>query len=116
MHGSGLNKRNYLYISDAVQGFWKILESGKVGEIYNIGSEVEKSNIEVFDHLLKSLEIEEQVPRLLEYVADRQYNDMKYSIQSLKLHKLGWVPKVSWEAGIEKTIMWHIENKSYHEK
>ena len=85
-----------------------ILRQGREGEIYNVGGNNEKKNIDVVKLILSYLEKPES---LIEFVDDRKGHDRRYAIDSSKIRRdLGWVPEFSFETGIEMTIQWYIDN------
>ncbi|GES86584.1 dtdp-glucose 4,6-dehydratase [Rhizophagus clarus] len=113
IHGDGSNSRKYLYIGDLVDALDLILNLGKIGEIYNIGSDFEISNLDLAKTLLKQFNFidEKEQESHLEFVKDRLFNDCRYAVDDSKLKKeLGWKPKISWDYGIKKTIAWYKEN------
>ncbi|RIA80288.1 hypothetical protein C1645_792874 [Glomus cerebriforme] len=111
IHGDGSNSRKYLYVGDLVDALDLILNSGQIGEIYNIGSNFEISNLDLAKILLEQFNIDEKKHiRYLEFVKDRPFNDLRYAIDDTKLRELGWKPKIGWDYGIKKTIDWYKEN------
>lgn len=107
LHGDGSNTRNFLYVKDVANAFEVILHKGEVGHIYNIGGENEKPNIDVAKDLIKMLGISEKEDELISFVSDRKFNDLRYTINSSKLHKLGWKEEMSWEEGLRTTVEWY---------
>ena len=114
MHGDGSNTRNFLYVEDVARAFDVILHQGKVGEIYNIGGDNEKSNTTVAEELLRVMGIAEKeggmpaaVSKHLVYVGDRPFNDLRYPLDCSKLAALGWTEQVSWEVGLQRTVDWY---------
>ncbi|OWK62912.1 dTDP-D-glucose 4,6-dehydratase [Lonchura striata] len=113
IHGSGLQRRNFLYATDVVEAFLTVLKEGKPGEIYNIGTNFEMSIAQLAKeliHLIKKTSSESEMERWMDYVKDRPTNDLRYPMSSEKMHNLGWRPKVPWKEGIMKTIEWYREN------
>ncbi|XP_014385566.1 PREDICTED: dTDP-D-glucose 4,6-dehydratase isoform X2 [Myotis brandtii] len=113
IHGSGLQKRNFLYATDVVEAFLTVLKKGKPGEIYNIGTNFEMSVLQLAKELIqliKETNSESEMENWVDYVNDRPINDMRYPMKSEKIHGLGWRPKVPWKEGIKKTIEWYKEN------
>jgi dTDP-glucose 4,6-dehydratase len=107
IHGDGSHTRNFLYAEDAARAFDFVLHKGTTGDIYNIGSPNEISNVEVIRSLLKVFGLEDQEEKYMVYVKDRAFNDVRYSIDSSKLHSLGWEPLMSWEDGLRATVEWY---------
>ncbi|XP_071287078.1 dTDP-D-glucose 4,6-dehydratase isoform X2 [Agelaius tricolor] len=113
IHGSGLQRRNFLYATDVVEAFLTVLKEGKPGEIYNIGTNFEMSIAQLAKeliHLIKKTSSESEMEHWMDYVKDRPTNDLRYPMSSEKMHNLGWRPKVPWKEGITKTIEWYREN------
>ncbi|XP_020821473.1 dTDP-D-glucose 4,6-dehydratase isoform X1 [Phascolarctos cinereus] len=110
IHGSGLQKRNFLYAADVVEAFLTVLKKGKPGEIYNIGTNFEMSVAQLAKELIqliKETNSESEMENWVDYVDDRPSNDMRYPMKSEKMHGLGWRPKVPWKEGIKKTNAIH---------
>ncbi|MBN3318662.1 TGDS dehydratase, partial [Atractosteus spatula] len=108
VHGSGRQARNFLYSADVTEAFLTVLEKGDPGEIYNIGTKFEVSVIQLARELIrlvKNISNDSEIDDWLDFVSDRPYNDLKYPMNSEKLERLGWRPKVSWQEGIKKTSM-----------
>ena len=110
IHGDGSNSRHFIYVGDVANAFVKILHKGVDGETYNIGCDIEYTNLEVAQKLVKALKPEEKEPeKHITFVEDRAFNDVRYYISSEKLHKLGWAPQVGFEEGLSKTIDWYAK-------
>lgn len=115
LHGNGENTRNFLFVEDVARAFDVILHKGTVGEIYNIGGTNEKANIEVARSLLTIMGCVEAAGGSLPaaeaanivYVPDRPFNDLRYHLDSSRLHKLGWREEEDWESGMGKTVAWY---------
>lgn len=111
MYGDGLYVRDWLYVYDHCTAIWKVLTEGKVGEVYNIGGNNEKTNLEVVKQILARLDKPES---LIAYVKDRPGHDRRYAIDSSKImNELGWKPTVTFEEGILLTIDWYLENTEW---
>ncbi|XP_066562796.1 dTDP-D-glucose 4,6-dehydratase isoform X2 [Amia ocellicauda] len=113
IHGSGLQARNFLFASDVTEAFLTVLEKGVPGEIYNMGTRFELSVIQLARELIKlikNISTESEMHDWMDFVNDRPYNDLRYPMNSEKLERLGWRPKVSWKEGIRRTIDWYSEN------
>lgn len=109
VYGNGLHVRDWLYVYDHCSAIDLIIHEGKIGEVYNIGCNNEKSNIEIVKTILYKLGKSENLVR---YVSDRPGHDLRYAINSSKLCKeLGWYPKYDFEKGIDYTINWYIKNQ-----
>ena len=109
VYGNGLNVRDWLHVYDHCSAIDLIIHEGKVGEIYNVGGNNEKSNIEIVKEILATLGKSEE---LIYYVKDRKGHDLRYAINSLKLqNELNWKPKYSLDEGLKETINWY---KNYY--
>ena len=107
VYGNGLNIRDWLYVKDHCSAIFKVLRYGKAGEVYNIGGNNEKTNIEIVHLILKTLGKDED---LITFVEDRKGHDYRYAIDSSKIQKeLDWKPEVTFEQGIIFTINHYIQ-------
>ena len=109
VYGNGLNVRDWLHVYDHCSAIDIIIHEGKLGEIYNVGGNNEKSNIEIVKQILANLGKSED---LISYVKDRKGHDLRYAIDSLKLQsELNWKPKYKIDEGLKETINWY---KNYY--
>ena len=114
VYGDGLQIRDWLHVQDNARGILAALEKGKTGEVYNLGGENERPNLQVAKTILKLLGKPES---LLEYVKDRPGHDRRYALDSAKAHRaLGWKPKVRFEAGLKATVAWYRDNLPWIER
>ena len=114
VYGDGLNVRDWLYVEDHCRAIDLIIHNGTVGEVYNIGGHNEMKNIDIVKLICKALDKPES---LITYVADRKGHDMRYAIDPTKIHgELGWLPETKFADGIEKTIRWYLDNRSWWER
>jgi dTDP-glucose 4,6-dehydratase len=137
VYGDGQQIRDWLYVKDHCSAIRRVLEAGRVGEVYNIGGCNEKPNIEIVHTVcdildeLKPVSGEWQVGSgnpplptahsplttyrsLIAYVADRPGHDHRYAIDAGKIeHELGWKPAETFETGIRKTVQWYLDNQSW---
>lgn len=107
IHGDGSNTRNFLYVHDVATAFDVILHKGTPGHVYNIGGKNEIPNIGVARELLKVFGREDEEEKWIKFVPDRRFNDLRYTINSSKLHELGWQEAMSWEDGLKTTVEWY---------
>ncbi len=113
IYGDGLYIRDWLYVEDHCEALDLILQKGKAGEIYNISSHNEKTNLEITDLILQALN---KPKSLIKHVPDRPAHDRRYALDSAKLEKeLGWMPKFSFEKALQETIEWYKKNKNWWE-
>ncbi len=111
VYGEGLNVRDWLYVEDHCKAIDLILHKGRVGEVYNVGGHNEMRNIDIVKLICHALGKPES---LITYVADRKGHDMRYAIDPTKIHtELGWLPETKFEDGIQKTIQWYLDNRSW---
>lgn len=107
IHGDGSNTRNFLYVTDVANAFDCILHKGHEGHIYNIGGKNEISNLDFAKTLLKIFDRQGEEDKWITFVPDRKFNDLRYTINSTKLHELGWKEEMSWEEGLLTTVEWY---------
>lgn len=113
VYGDGLNIRDWLYVKDHCRAIDIVLHSGKVGEVYNIGANNEKNNLEITKLILDAMGKDESS---IEFVEDRLGHDRRYAIDSTKIqNELGWKAQVSFEEGIKETINWYLANQKWLE-
>lgn len=112
LHGTGQNKRNFLYVEDVARAFEIVLFRGKVGEIYNIGGTNERANIDVALDLIRLAGHGDHEKDMMTFVEDRVFNDLRYHINSSRLIELGWKEEMSWEEGIKRTFDWYVEHSN----
>jgi len=111
LYGTGENRREWLFVSDCVDAIFEIIEKGKPGEVYNVGSGEERRNIEVVRSILRLLNKPES---MIAFVKDRPGHDFRYSLNTDKVEKeIGWKAKVSFEDGLARTVKWYIENAEW---
>lgn len=109
VYAKGENVREWLYAEDCSIGVYVVLERGRIGEIYNIGSGQERRNIEVARKILSILGKSES---LIEFVRDRAGHDFRYSLNSEKIKtELGFEAETGFDEGLEKTVRWYMENE-----
>ncbi|MBU1151229.1 dTDP-glucose 4,6-dehydratase [Patescibacteria group bacterium] len=114
VYGDGQNVRDWLYVIDHCSAIDLILEKGKIGDVYNVGGNNERTNLEITKFLLDFLGKDES---LIDFVGDRLAHDRRYAIDSSKLQReLGWSPSVDFSEGIEKTFKWYKDNEEWSKK
>ncbi|QGS37379.1 dTDP-glucose 4,6-dehydratase [Aerococcus viridans] len=114
VYGDGMNVRDWLYVEDHCEAIDLIIHDGKIGEVYNVGGHNEMANIDIVKLICKTLEKPES---LITYVNDRKGHDRRYAIDPTKIHsELGWLPKTNFENGIQKTILWYLDNRDWWEE
>ena len=114
VYGTGENIREWLFVSDCADAVFEIIQKGKIGEIYNVGSGQEKRNIDVVKSILNILGKPED---LIEFVKDRPGHDFRYSLNTEKIKKeIGWQARIKFEEGVEKTVKWYLDNMDWVER
>ena len=110
LHGDGSNIRTYIYIKDFLGALDIIFNKGVIGEVYNIGTSDEISNLELTKLILAKLDKDESY---IKVVKDRPFNDKRYSIDIKKVKALGWKQQYSFEQGLNETIKWYKKNREW---
>lgn len=111
VYGDGKNVRDWLYVTDHCEAIDVIIHEGTVGEVYNVGGHNEMANIDIVKLICNAVDKPES---LIKYVKDRKGHDRRYAIDPTKIHaELGWLPKTSFEEGIQKTIQWYLDNEDW---
>ena len=114
IYGDGKNVRDWIYVDDHCAAVDEIVRRGRLGEVYNVGGNTEKSNLEIIKIILSALGKPES---LMTHVADRPGHDRRYAINSEKIKKeLGFEPSMDFETGIGKTIKWYCDNPLWLER
>jgi dTDP-glucose 4,6-dehydratase len=119
IYGKGKNSREWIYVSDHCDALLRIFKKGKIGNFYNIGSNLNLNNLMIVKKLLsigtKKVKLGKNVK--IKFVKDRPGHDLRYAINSNKLRKeLKWNPKTKINNGLEKTFDWYINNSEYFSK
>lgn len=110
IHGEGRSRRNFIYVDDVSRAVMTVLQRGKNGTVYNIGTHNEYSVLEVFDILRKLVNSEATKV----HIGDRPHNDKRYAVDSSALHGLGWSEQVPFHEAIQKTVDWYKANTSWY--
>jgi len=120
IYGDGSNVRDWLYVEDHCRAIARVLEAGRPGEVYNIGGDSEKTNLEVMETLCRLLD--DALPdsphrphaELKQFVTDRPGHDQRYAIDAGKLKReLGWAPRETFETGLARTLDWYLANRDW---
>jgi len=120
VYGDGQQIRDWLYVKDHCSAIRRVLEAGRLGEVYNIGGWNEKANLDIVNTVCSLLD--ELRPRSdkkpykeqITYVADRPGHDRRYAIDARKLEReLGWKPAETFDTGIRKTVQWYLDNQAW---
>jgi dTDP-glucose 4,6-dehydratase len=106
VYGDGTNVREWIYVEDNCRALLTVLEEGEIGEVYNVGSGIEKQNIEVTRAIIDAVGASED---LITFVEDRAGHDQRYALDTTKVKSLGWEPRWSFEEGLEATVEYYLD-------
>jgi dTDP-glucose 4,6-dehydratase len=114
VYGDGLNVRDWIHVEDHCRAVLDVLERGREGEVYNVGAENERPNIEIVRLILARLGKPES---LIRFVEDRPGHDRRYAIDAQKIRsELGWAPRRTFEDGLAETLRWYADNRGWWER
>ncbi len=120
IYGDGGNIRDWLYVEDHCRAIWRALEAGRPGEVYNVGGDSERTNLQVVDTLCALLDAlrPDSAYRphaaLKQFVTDRPGHDRRYAIDAAKIRReLGWEPQESFESGMGRTVQWYLDHPDW---
>ena len=120
VYGDGQQIRDWLYVKDHCSAIRRVLEAGRLGEVYNIGGWNEKANLEIVNTVcvlldeLRPRQDKKPYKEQITYVADRPGHDRRYAIDARKLEReLGWKPAETFDTGIRKTVQWYLDNQGW---
>lgn len=125
VYGNGEQIRDWLYVEDHARALYKVATEGRSGETYNIGGHNERKNIDVVRTICSILDKVvadkpgniTQFADLITFVTDRPGHDLRYAIDAAKIQRdLGWVPEETFESGIEKTVHWYLNNRTWWQR
>ena len=113
VYGDGRNVRDWIFVTDHCKALAKVFFKGKEGEVYNIGGDGERANLQVVEKILEYLD----KPRsLITFVKDRPGHDFRYAMDFSKLREaLDWKPEISFEEGLRMTIDWYLAHRDWWE-
>jgi dTDP-glucose 4,6-dehydratase len=114
VYGDGLYVRDWIYVEDHCAALDRVLHDAEPGQLYNVGADEERTNLEITDIILRALG---KAPSLIRHVKDRPGHDRRYAIDSSKIRdRLGWRPQISFVDGMRRTIRWYIDNEPWWRK
>jgi dTDP-glucose 4,6-dehydratase len=115
LYGDGLNVRDWLHVEDHCEALLAVLERGRPGEVYNIGGDNERSNLELTHTLLSLMG---HGPQMIQHVKDRPGHDRRYAIDAGKIRReLGWQPSRSaWPQALEQTVRWYVDHPQWWQR
>jgi dTDP-glucose 4,6-dehydratase len=110
VYGKGNNIRDWIYVKDHCEAIWKTLLKGKLGRTYLVGSNCEKTNLQIIHEVCSIMMVDPK--SVISFVEDRKGHDFRYAIDSTRIKReLGWKPKVNLKSGLMKTIEFYQENE-----
>ncbi len=111
VYGDGLNVRDWIHVKDHSEAIIRVIESGNAGQVYNIGSNNEKNNLEITHQILSLLKKPES---LIQFVSDRLGHDRRYAINNNRIEQeLNWYPKKDFAQGLAETVQWYQDNPQW---
>jgi dTDP-glucose 4,6-dehydratase len=119
IYGDGQQVRDWLYVKDHCSAIRRVLQSGRVGETYNVGGWNEQTNLSIVHRICELLDelrpsAEGSYKRLITHVKDRPGHDRRYAIDARKIEReLGWKPAETFDSGIRKTVAWYLANQDW---
>ena len=119
VYGDGSNVRDWLYVEDHARALRAVFERGVPGETYNVGGNAERRNLQVVETICAVLDrlqpkADGRYAEQIRFVTDRPGHDQRYAIDASKIREqLGWEPQETFEAGIEKTVRWYLDNRDW---
>ena len=122
VYGDGMNVRDWLFVEDHCTALETVVESGEVGETYNVGGDCEQTNIDIVKTICRTVnellpDLKHRCEDLITFVKDRPGHDRRYAIDASKIKReLAWNPATDFETGIRQTVKWYIENKDWVER
>jgi len=112
LYGDGRQVRDWLHVDDHCAAIELVLRQGEAGEVYNVGANEERENVELTRLIIEQLGAD---PALVRHVADRAGHDRRYSLDTTKVRSCGWQPRREWEEGVRATIDWYRERRDWWE-
>ena len=119
LYGKGKNSREWIYVTDHCNALIKVFKNGKIGEFYNIGSNINLNNLKIAKLLIKIAKQKIKIGKntKIKFVKDRPGHDFRYALNSNKIKKkLGWKSSIGLNKGLEKTFNWYLNNQNYYSK
>ncbi len=111
IYGDGMNIRDWIHVEDHCEAIALVLEKGEAGNVYNVGAENERTNLEIVTMILDILK---KPHSLIRHVKDRPGHDRRYAIDNGKIRtRLGFEPRRDFKAGLEATVRWYVENRTW---
>jgi len=123
VYGDGQNVRDWLFVEDHCQALGRVLQAGRLGEVYNVGGNSERTNLQVVETICQTVDsLRPGLPHapctsLIRLVRDRPGHDRRYAMDTTKIERvLGWRPQVAFESGLKRTVQWYLEHPQWVER
>ena len=114
VYGDGQNVRDWIFVSDHCEGLRTVMEKGRPGEVYNLGGNAERRNLEVVEAILGLVG---KPSSLIQFVKDRPGHDQRYAMDVEKIgQELGWAPRFGFEEGLATTVEWYVKRREWWER
>jgi dTDP-glucose 4,6-dehydratase len=110
LYGDGKNVRDWIYVEDNCRAIELVGREGKLGEVYNIGANEEKTNLYIATRIIQLAGVKKE---LLTFISDRPGHDRRYALSTRKIKRLGWKEKVNFDEGLRKTVSWYKRNQDW---
>ncbi len=116
IYGNGQNSREWIYVEDHCEALLKVYRDGKIGNFYNIGSNINVNNLSICKKLFNSFKQKKIISKSkINFIKDRPGHDFRYALNSNKIfNELKWKNKTSLQEGLYKTVNWYLKNKNYY--
>jgi dTDP-glucose 4,6-dehydratase len=116
IYGNGQQIRDWIYVEDHCSGIKKVLEQGRLGQVYNFGGYSELTNLQIIENIIQTMRPNEPSKQYIEHVDDRPGHDTRYAINEDKaLNELGWKPLHKFSDAIDETVIWYMNNNEWSE-
>ena len=123
VYGDGQNVRDWLFVEDHCQALGRVLQAGRLGEVYNVGGNSERTNLQVVETICQTVDnLRPGLPHatctsLIRFVRDRPGHDRRYAMDTTKIElELGWRPQVAFESGLKRTVQWYLDHPQWVER
>ena len=120
VYGDGGNVRDWLFVEDHCRALRRVLEAGRPGQVYNIGGNCERTNLQVVEAICATVDaLKPGLPHspcraLITFVKDRPGHDLRYAMDTTKIEReLGWQPSMDFESGLKTTVQWYLDNPEW---
>ena len=118
IYGNGTNQRDWLFVDDHSKAVEMIIANGKSGEVYNVGTGIEYTNLDLLSLIIEEVakqtgEHKNSYEELIHFVPDRKGHDFRYSLETEKIQTLGWSPAIEFKKGLKETVTWYLSNPNW---